>query len=107
MELPSQRIAEEKTTSSHPVPEVTVKVVEVLNFEEDFEVFNQLQSLKPSGPDFSHLPSAQVSNVQEALSIPNGIVLQRKSKTSLLKSHVEGTVPEVAIQTRPPTPLLA
>ena len=38
------------------------------------------------------------------------MVLQRKSKTSLLElleSHVGGTVLEVAIQTRPPTPLPA
>ena len=37
------------------------------------------------------------------------MVLQRKLKTSLLElleSHAGGFVPEVAIQTRPPTPLL-
>lgn len=35
------------------------------------------------------------------------MVLQRKQKTSLLElleSHAEGSVPEVAIQTKPPTP---
>ena len=38
------------------------------------------------------------------------MVLQRKSKTSLLelfKSYAGGTVPEMAIQTRPSTPLPA
>ena len=38
------------------------------------------------------------------------MVLQRKAKTSLLellKSHAGGIVPEVAIQTKPPTPLPA
>ena len=36
------------------------------------------------------------------------MVLQRKSKTSLFElfePYAGGTVPEVAIQTRPPTPL--
>lgn len=35
------------------------------------------------------------------------MVLQRKPKTSLLElleSHAGGSVPEVAVQTRPPTP---
>ena len=38
------------------------------------------------------------------------MVLQRKAKTSLLElleSHVRGTVPKVAIQTKHPTPLPA
>ena len=57
MELPFQRSAEEEAISSHPVLEETAKVVEVLDSEEDFEVFDQLQAPKPSSVDFSHLPS--------------------------------------------------
>ena len=110
MELPFQCSAEEEAISSHPVLEETAKVVEVSDFEEEFEVFDQLKAPKPSGVDFSHLPSAQVSSIQEALSVPDTMVLQRKSKTSLLElfeSHAGGLVPEVAIQIRPPTPLPA
>ena len=81
--------------------------MEVSDSEEDFEVFNQPQSLEPIDADFNHLPPAQVSSVQEAPNIPDAMVLQRKAKTSLLESHAGGTVPEVAIQTKPPTPLLA
>ena len=42
VELPLQRSAEEKATSSYPVLEETAKVMEVLDSEEDFEVFDQL-----------------------------------------------------------------
>ena len=107
-ELPFQCTAEEEATPSQPTLEETAKVVEVFNSEKDFEVFNQFQSSEPSIVDFNHLPFAQVSGVQEAPNIPNAMVLQRKSKTSLLElleSHVEGTVPKVAVQTRPLTPL--
>ena len=41
MELPFQHTAEEEATSSLPVSKVIAKVVEVSEYEEDFEVFNQ------------------------------------------------------------------
>ena len=110
VELPFQRTAEEEATLSQPIPKETANVVEVSDSKEEFEVFNQLQSPKPSDVDVSHLPSAQVSNVQEAPSIPNAMVLQHKAKTSfldLLESHVGGTMLEVAIQTKPLTPFPA
>lgn len=44
VELPSQHIVEEEVTSSHMDLEETAQVVEVLDFEEDFKVFNQLHS---------------------------------------------------------------
>lgn len=84
--------------------------MEVSDSEEDFEVFDQLQSPEPSSLDFSHLPSTQVSSIQEAPSVPDAMVLQRKYKTSLLElleSYAGGTVPKVAIQTRPSNPLPA
>ena len=108
VELPFQRTAEEEATSSLLVPEVTTKVVEVSDSEEDFKVFNQPLSSEPIDANFSYLPPAQVSNIQEAPSIPNAMVLQCKAKTSLLELlefHVEGIVPKVAIQTKPPTSL--
>ena len=108
IELPSQCSAKEEATSSHLVFEEATKVVEVSDSEEDFEIFDQPQSLEPSGATFSHLTPAQVSSVLETFDIPNTMVLQRKPKTSLLKlfeSHAGRLVPEVAVQTRPPTPL--
>lgn len=107
MELPFQRIAEEEATPFQPALEEKVKVVEVFDSKEDFEVFNQIQSLEPLVVDFNHLPPTQVSSVQEAPSVPDTMVLQRKPKTSLLElleSHARGTVHEVAVQTKPPTP---
>ena len=100
VELPFQLSAEEEAASSHLVLEETAKVVEVSDSEEEFEVFDQLQAPKPSDVDFSHLPSAQVSSIQETLSVPDTMVLQRKSKISLLELfefHAGGSVPEVAI----------
>ena len=82
--------------------------MEVSDSEEDFEIFDQPQSLEPSGATFSHLTPTQVSSVLETFDIPNTMVLQRKPKTSLLElleSHARRLVPEVAVQTRPPTPL--
>jgi len=108
IELPSQRSIEEVATFSHLVLEEAVKVVEVLDSEEDFEAFNQPQSPDSPGATFSHLPPAQVSDIQEPSDIPDAMVLQRKPKMSLLellKSHAGRSMPEVAVQTRPSTPL--
>nr|POE71579.1 hypothetical protein CFP56_12804 [Quercus suber] len=100
-------IAEEEATPSQPTLEEIVKVVEVSDSKKDFEVFNQIQSPEPPVVDFSHLPPAQVSIVQEVPNVLDAMVLQRKAKTSLLElleSHAGGNVPEVAIQTKPLTP---
>lgn len=40
IELPSQRSAKEKATSSHLIPEEAAKVMELLDSEEDFQVFD-------------------------------------------------------------------
>ena len=55
--------AEDKATPSQPAikGEEEEKVVEVLDFEDDFEVFNQPQSPEAPTNDSSHLPSSQVS----------------------------------------------
>ena len=77
-------------------------MVEISDFEDNFEVFNQPQSPEPPADDFSHLLPAQVSSTQEALSVPNAIVLQHKAKTSLLElleSHAGGSVLKVVVQT--------
>lgn len=100
VELPSQRSSEEEATSSHLVLEEAVKVMEVSYSGQDFEAFNQPQS--PDSPDatFSHLPLAQVSDIQEPFDIPDAMVLQRKPKKSLLElieSYAGGFVLEVAV----------
>ena len=80
------------------------EVVEVLDSEDDFEVFNQPQSLEASTGDFSHLPLAQVIQTQGDSSIPEAMRLQRKPKMSLLdllESHVGGNVLEKAVQPKP------
>ena len=77
-------------------------MVEISDFKDNFEVFNQPQSPEPSAGDFSHLLPAQVSSTQEALSVPNAIVPQHKAKTSLLElleSHAWGSVLKVVVQT--------
>ena len=76
--------------------------MEVSNSEEDFKIFYQPQSPKPSSATFSQLPSTKVSSVQETSNILDAMVLQRKPKTillELLESQVRGSVPEVAVQT--------
>ena len=50
-------------------------MVEVSDSEDNFEVFNQLQSPEASTGDFGDLPPAEVSHTYEALSIPNAMVL--------------------------------
>ena len=99
-------MAEEETTPSQPAIKEEEQMVEVLDSEDNFEVFNQPQSLEAPAGDFSHLPPAQVSNLQETSSVPNAMVLQHKTKTSfldLLESHAGGNVPKTVIQTKPPT----
>nr|POE57240.1 hypothetical protein CFP56_01893 [Quercus suber] len=98
----------EEATSSHLVLKETTKVIEVLDSEEDFEAFDQPYSPESPGATFKHLHPTQVNSTQESSFVPDTIVLQRKPKTILLKlleSYAEGSVPEVTIQTRPPTPL--
>ena len=76
VELPTQCITEEKATSSHLAPkEETVRVIEVLNSEEDFEVFDQPFLTESPRATFSHLPSTQVSSSQEPSNILEAMVL--------------------------------
>ena len=106
VELPFQHITEEVATPSQPIIKEEEQAVEVLDSEDEFEVFNQPQSLEPPTGDFSHFPPIQASSNQEATGIPDAKVLQHKAKTSLLELleyHAGGNAPEVAIQTKPPT----
>ena len=59
IELPFQHTAEEEATPSQPtIKEEEEEIVEVSESEDDFEVFNQPQSLEVPASDFSHLPLA-------------------------------------------------
>ena len=53
--------AKEKATPSQPATKKEEEVVEVLDSEDDFEVFNRSQSPEAPTSDFSHLPSAQAT----------------------------------------------
>ena len=91
--------AEDEATPSQPTVkgEEEEKVVEVLDSEDDFEVFNQPESPEASTNDFSHLPSAQVSQIQEDFSVPKAMGIQRKPRAGLLgimESQSENKVPE-------------
>ena len=73
------------------------KVVEVLDSEDNFEVFNRLKSPKAPISDFSHLPFAQFSQIQEDLLVPEAMGIQHKPKASLMEvmeSQVGGKAPE-------------
>nr|POE46583.1 hypothetical protein CFP56_45693 [Quercus suber] len=61
--LPFQHTTEEEATPSQPAIKEEEQVVEVLDSEDEFEVFNQPQSPKAPAGDYSHLPPAQVSNL--------------------------------------------
>ena len=75
--LPLYTIEDEATPSQPTIKkeEEEEEVVEVSDSEDNFEVFNQLQSPKASTGDFGDLPPAQASHTYEALSIPNAMVL--------------------------------
>ena len=106
MEIPFQSSAEVEVTSSQPIIKEEEEIVEVLDSKDNFEVFNQLQSPEAPISDFSHLPSAQVSQTQEDPSISEAMGLQRKTRMSLLgllESHAGGNILEKAIQPKPPT----
>ena len=107
--------AEDEATLSQPATreekeeEEKGKVVKMLNSEDesddDFEVFNQPESPEVPVGDFSHLPSAQVSQTQGYPSILEAMGIQCKPRTSLLevmKSQTGGKAPEKTTQAKLP-----
>jgi len=101
--------AEDEATGSQPATkeeeEEKEEVAEVLDFEDDFEVFNQPQSLEAPASDFGHLPSTQVSQTQGDSSIPEAMGLQRRTRSSfrdLMESQVGGNALEKATQAKLP-----
>ena len=59
-------------------------MVKILDSEDDFEVFNRPKSPEAPTGDFNHLPSAQVSQIQEDFFIPKAMGIQRKPRAGLL-----------------------
>lgn len=105
VELPLQRASKEEAASSNlALEEEATRVIEIIDTDEDsdedFGVFDQSFPTEFLLATFSHLPFAQVSNIQELASILEATMLQLKQKTSfleLLESHVGGTTPKVAV----------
>ena len=105
--LPFQYTVEEPTPSQPAIKEEEEEeIVEVLDSGDDFEVFNQPQSLDLQISDSSHLSLAQVSRIQEDTSIPKAMGIHCKPRASLLKimeSQAGGKEPEVAGQAKHPS----
>ena len=82
-------------------------MIEVVDSEEDFKVFDRSDLTEFPGNTSRSLPSAQISSNQESADIPEAMVLQRRKDTSileLLESHTGGSTPKMPIQTWPLTP---
>ena len=109
--LPPQHTTEEGT-SSHPSitkeEEEREEVVEVSNFEDEFNVFNQILSSKALPGDLSSASSAQFNFHQEEVNTSDEMGIQRKQRSTLqelLESQPGGHAPRKTPQTRLPTPL--
>ena len=78
--------------------------IESLIHDEDFEDF-YLQDETEDIASNSRLVAASISADQEAIVIPEVMVLEKRMPNllSLLESHVGGAIPEVPIMPRPPT----
>ena len=74
--------------------------------DKDFEVFYQEAPKVSLAPTCRHLIAAQVSTSQEALDIPEAMVLEEKTPDllALLTTHAGDDSPVVPIVPRPPTP---
>ena len=63
-------------TSSHPIlQEEVTKIIEVVDYEEDFDVFDHPSPLESPCASSVYLPFAQVSSIQESSDIPDAMVL--------------------------------
>ena len=62
--------AEDEVTPSQPATKEEEEEKEKIVKVDNFEVFNWPESLEVPASDFSHLPSAQVSQIQGDPSIP-------------------------------------
>ena len=79
--------------------------IESLIHDEDFEDFYHQDETEDIASN-SRLVAALVSADQEAIAIPEAMVLEKimSNLLSLLESHAGGATPEVPIMPRPPTP---
>ena len=100
--LPVRHIVEDRATSPGSArEEETVKIIEVVDFKEDFEVFDRPDPIESPSTTSRPLPSNQIGTEQEMIDILEVLVLQRRKYTSLLElleSYAGGYTPEVAIQ---------
>ena len=79
------------------------------DIEKDFEVFNRTNTKDPPVSTYRKLVAAQDSTSQEAVDIPDAMVLKKKMPDllALLSTHAGGNAPMVSIVPRPPTPVLS
>ena len=106
IELPFLRAVEEEATPSQATIKEEEVVVEISESKDDFEIFNQPLPSEPLVTNFSQLLPAQVSHTQEDSTVPNAMVIQHKSKSSLL-DLLEAMCPKRPFRpSSPPFPLL-
>ena len=97
--LPPQHTAEEGTSFHLAITkeeEEREEVVEVSNFEDEFNVFNQILSSKALPSDLSSASSAQFNFHQEEVNTSDEMGIQRKQRSTLqelLESQPRGHAP--------------
>lgn len=81
-------------------------MLEVVDSEEDFEVFDRPDIAESSNLSPRSLPFDLVSSNQETANVLEAIMLQRKNTRllKLLESHAGGSMLKVVVHPRPPTP---
>ena len=107
IDLTNQQTANEEVILPNSEKEEFVRELEVVDLEEDFDVFSRPKFAESSSVSSRHLFSAQISSNQETTNIPEAMVLQRKNTSllELLESHAGGTTLEVVVNPRLSTPL--
>lgn len=92
--LPVHHIVEDKATSpSSSQEEETIKIIEMVDSEGDFEVFDRTDPIDSPSTTSRPLPFAQISTNQEMIDIPKVVVLKHRKDTNLLElleSHTGG-----------------
>ena len=87
--------------------EETIWVLEVVDLEEDFEVFNWQDLAESLSITPRSLSSTLVSSIQQIIVVPEAMVLQRKNTSllELLESHARGSTLKVVVHPQSLTPI--
>ncbi|KAL0004380.1 hypothetical protein SO802_011941 [Lithocarpus litseifolius] len=110
--LTDQQIAEIIQAENVVIPseeeqEEPARKPKLVDLEKDFNVVDWPEFAKSSGASSRCQLAIQVNSDQETTDVPDAMVLQRKNTSllALLESHTGWTMPEVAVNPRPTTPL--